>query len=157
MELNARLSLFGFVPTPARLSVTARTRSERVARALLTLLGTALAAPLVAIIPPHIEPVVMTVIAGLYWTRKHWVAEYVVAEFDGVCPRCLTPIDIKPRTTLRFPQNVACFKCHEHPFLELGDAPPVDPARLASPATAPPPSVGERRPLKIWSPAGSDW
>lgn len=154
--LQARLTLFGFVPTPVALLVQKRDRAERVARSVLTVVAAAIIGPILMIIPPHIEWGIMTALTAVYWARKHWVAEYVVDSFSGVCPRCLESIELKKGTTLRFPQNLACYNCHEHPFLEAGDAPPVDFSRPRE-AEQPDPPVGERRPLKIWSPAGSDW
>lgn len=136
--------------------MTPRSKSERVTRALLTIVAAALVAPLVFLVPPHIEWVVGTVITAAYWVRKHWVAEYVVESFEGVCPRCVHALRIKRGTTLRFPHSIVCYNCHEHPALELGEAPPFDPDRKP-PAPPKDPKVGERTPLKIWSPAGSDW
>ncbi|HUP88592.1 MAG TPA: hypothetical protein VM100_04555 [Longimicrobiales bacterium] len=155
-SLRARLTLFGFVATPVILGVTARTKSERVARAFLTLVAAAIAGPILMIIPPHIEWGIMTGLTAIYWARKHWVAEYVVDSFEGVCPRCHTRLQVAKGTTLRFPHNVACYQCHEHPALELGEAPPLDPDAPV-PEPRPVHKIGERRPLKIWSPAGSDW
>jgi hypothetical protein len=156
VAIAARLSLFGFVSTPAVLHATPRPKSERVTRSMLTLLATVIGAPIAFLIPPHIECLVMTVITGTYWVRKQWVAEYVVASCDSVCPRCYAAITIKAGTTLRLPHSVVCYGCHEHPALETGEAPPVDPANRTD-SGEPDRPVGERRPLRIWSPAGSDW
>lgn len=129
---------------------------ERVARSILSIVAAAFLAPLVFLIPPHLEWVILTVAGGVYWARKNWVAEFVVASCDAVCPRCHSPITIKSGTTLRLPHTVVCYSCHEHPALERGAAPPVDPARRTD-LSVPDKPVGERRPSKIWSPAGSDW
>lgn len=153
--LEARLSLFGFVSTPALLSVTPRTRTTRVTRAIASVIGSVLLAPVVFLIPPHAEWVMITIATGLYWARKNWIAEYVVAEFAGTCPRCFTAVGIRRGATLRFPHAVTCYSCHQHPVLERGPAPPVDESRREPVAADRPPA--ERRPLRIWSPAGSDW
>ena len=153
--LEARLSLFGFVSTPAELSVTPRTRTHRIGRAIACGVGGIVIAPVVFLIPPHAEWVMLSVATGLYWARKNWIAEYVVAAFEARCPRCYTPVRVKPGMTLRFPQALNCYSCHQHPVLEPGTAPPVDESRREEAAQAP--RQSERRPLKIWSPAGSDW
>jgi hypothetical protein len=153
--LEARLSLFGFVSTPVVLAVTPRTRGQRVGRAIASAIGGIVLAPIVFLIPPHAEWVMLSVATGLYWARKNWIAEFVVATFDGRCPRCYAPVKVKPGATLRFPHAVTCYSCHQHPVLEEGTAPPVDETRRDE--SVPPPRHSERRLLKIWSPAGSDW
>lgn len=154
--LEARLSLFGFVPTPATLSATRRPRAERVLRAIFAVATAVVVAPIVFLIPPHIEWVVLTVITGLYWTRKNWIAELVVESLNAVCPRCYARVTAKAGTTLRLPHGLVCYSCHEHPVLELGAAPPIDATRTG-PIEQAPPKIEERRPVKTWSPAGSDW
>jgi hypothetical protein len=154
--MEARLSLFGFAATPVTLRVSPRTRSERVMRAILSMVAGILIAPFVFLIPPHAEWVMLSVATGMYWARKNWIAEYVVSSFEGVCPRCHAPVAIKSGTTLRFPHGVVCYACHQHPVLEAGGAPPLDPARRED-STKPMPGPSERRPTRIWSPAGSNW
>jgi hypothetical protein len=156
VHLEARLSLFGFVATPADLLVSPRSETQRVTRTVLTIAATILLAPLLFLIPPHIEWLVMTTLTGIYWARKNWTAEYVVASFSGTCPRCYAAISINAGTTLRLPHSVVCYSCHEHPSLEAGGAAPVDEANRVD-NTEPDRPVGERRPFRIWSPAGSDW
>ena len=155
-QIEARLSLFGFVSTPVTLHVSPRDRPERIARSILSIVAAVAAAPFVFLIPPHAEWVLITLATGMYWARKNWIAEYVVAFFEGVCPRCYTPMIVKPGTTLRFPHAVVCYSCHQHPVLEPGAAPPADSTRREN---ATPPAAGptERRPVRIWSPAGSNW
>lgn len=154
--IPARLSLFDFQPTPAVLVVIPRTRAQRVTRAVVSIVGAIAAAPLVFMIPPHIEWVIGVVVTGIYWARRNWIAEYVVASCAGVCPRCHKAVVVKPKTTLRLPHSVVCYACHEHPALEAGSAPPIDPARLEQ-VDAPVRPDNDHRPLRIWSPAGSDW
>lgn len=155
-SISARLSLFGFAPTPAELIVIPRTKAQRVTRAVLSVVAAIFAAPVVFMIPPHAEWVIGVVVTGIYWARKNWIAEFVVASCHGLCPRCLTAIVVKPRTTLRLPHAVTCYSCHEHPALEEGAAPPLDPERRSEIESQVRPD-NDRRPLRIWSPAGSDW
>jgi hypothetical protein len=155
MQIVARLSLFGFASTPATLRVEPRARWERALRAFLSLLAAAVSAPILFLIPPHAEWLLLSAAAGIYWFRKNWIAEYVVVDFAGVCPRCHTPISIKSGITLRFPHDTPCYHCHEHPSLEPGEAPPPAPRDAAPPEPAAPPA--EIRPLRIWSPSSSEW
>src|SRR5262245_22145821 len=90
--LQARLSLFGFVPTPATLTALRRARAERVLRAIFAAATAVVVAPMVFLIPPHIEWVILTVITGLYWTRKSWIAEFEVESLEAVCPRCYAKV-----------------------------------------------------------------
>lgn len=156
MQLPARLTLFGRVPTPAVLAVEPRPRWERILRAVLSLVIAAITAPIVMVIPPHAEWLLLNTLAGLYWFRKNWIAEYVLESFQGVCPKCHHDIAMKKGMTLRFPEGVSCYNCHEHPTLELGEAPPLRPLADAV-ANAHRAEPEEVRPLRIWSPSSSEW
>ena len=156
MQIPARLSLFGCVSTPVTLHVEPRPRWERILRAFLTLFVAAIIAPIVVIIPPHAEWLVLNIVAGIYWFRKNWIAEYVLESFEGICPKCHHAITMKRGMTLRFPEGVSCFQCHEHPTLELGAAPAVQPL-VADPAMEQRSAPAEVRPLRIWSPSSSEW
>jgi predicted CXXCH cytochrome family protein len=157
MELTARLALFGFASTPVQLSVEPRPRWERMLRAFLVLVAAAATAPILFLIPPHAEWLLLSVISGVYWSRKNWIAEFVLVGFAGVCPKCHGPITVKSGTTLRFPHGVVCYSCHEHPALELGEAPPVEPRKPGEQPTSEVRSPAEVRPLRIWSPSSSEW
>lgn len=155
-EFPARLTLFGCAPTPVALTVEARPRWERILRAFLSLFAAAITAPILFLIPPHAEWVLLSAVTGIYWFRKNWIAEYVVGSFAGICPKCHTSIEVKAGTTLRFPHGVVCYGCHEHPALEPGDAPPPPP--LKDTTNDPQhPGPAEIRPLRIWSPSSSEW
>ena len=154
--LVARLALFGRVPTPATLTVEPRTRGERLLRAYLTLFGAGILGTILFIVPPHAEPVLLTWIAGIYWFRKHLNAEFEVVAFEGACPYCHKPVQVKAGTTLKFPHSVSCYSCKSESDLELGSAPPIqDVAPLALETERRPPE--EIRPLRIWSPSSSEW
>jgi hypothetical protein len=155
-QLTARLALFGFAPTPVQLSVEPRPRWERALRAFLALAMAAITAPLLFLIPPHAEWLLLATATGIYWFRKNWIAEYVLMAFEGVCPKCHHAVAVKPHTTLRFPHSVVCYSCHEHPALELGAAPPLEP-RAPSDGPAAPRPPAEIRPLRVWSPSSSEW
>ena len=156
LQLAARLALFGFAPTPVQLTVEPRPRWERMLRAFLALFVAAATAPLLFLIPPHAEWLLLSAASGIYWFRKNWIAEYVLVGFEGICPKCHMQITLKQGTTLRFPHGVVCYHCHEHPALELGSAPPPPP-RGVDDLTPQPRSPAEVRPLRIWSPSSSEW
>jgi hypothetical protein len=156
LPFPARLTLFGCVATPVTLTVEPRPRWERILRAFLSLALAAITAPILFMIPPHAEWVLLSVITGVYWFRKNWIAEFVVGTFEGVCPKCHTAVEVKPGTTLRFPHGVTCYGCHEHPALEPGEAPPLQPL-ADSTNDIPPTPPAEIRPLRIWSPSSSEW
>ena len=155
-QVAARLALFGYPPTPVQLTVEPRPRWERRLRAFLPLFAAAATAPVLFMIPPHVEWLVLSAAAGIYWFRKNWIAEFVLVGFIGICPKCHSPIEVKKGATLRFPHGVVCYQCHEHPALELGDAPPVQPRSSSDQALQPRPPA-EVRPLRIWSPSSSEW
>ena len=155
-QLTARLALFGFQPTPVELMVEPRPRWERVVRAFIALFAAGVTAPLLFLIPPHAEWLLLSTAAGIYWFRKNWIAEYVLVGFAGICPKCHQAIAVKEGTTLRFPHGVVCYSCHEHPALELGEAPPPGDRAPADTIVAPRPPA-EVRPLRIWSPSSSEW
>jgi hypothetical protein len=157
MQLTARLALFGFAPTPVQLSVEPRPRWERVLRAFLALFLAGVTAPILFLIPPHAEWLVLSALTGVYWFRKNWIAEYVLLGFEGICPKCHGSVTVKKGTTLRFPHSVVCYNCHEHPALEPGEAPPVVPRDPAAEAAIQKQAPAEVRPLRIWSPSSSDW
>ena len=155
-HVAARLALFGFASTPVQLTVEPRPRWERRLRAFLALFAAAVTAPILFLIPPHAEWLLLSAATGIYWFRKNWIAEFVLVEFQGICPKCHAPVEVKRGTTLRFPHGVVCYNCHDHPALELGDAPPVEPRGPSddAPQARPPAEV---RPLRIWSPSSSEW
>src|SRR5687768_1316197 len=82
----ARLSLRGHDARPALLEVVYRAPKERITRALLSLLGCWVLAPLVAIVPPHIPWALLAFASGIYLAVRQWTGEYIVRRFEGACP-----------------------------------------------------------------------
>lgn len=157
----ARIGSVGVYATPAHLIAFLRTRSERAMRTLLTFAGVCLAAPLAFLIPPHLEPAVLTFLLGLYFTRRAWVAEWEVVRMAGTCSRCETPLSLRRGTVLYLPHSIRCAACRAELWLEVGAAPVVEESlRRAAIAKATEKHVsGELggRPPQTWSPASSDW
>lgn len=119
---RARLELPGSGSRPAELEVIYQPRATRLIRAILILGVAAALIPVVFFIPPHfLWPVVVLVVA-VYLARKYWVGEYYVSAFEGACPRCDTPIELKPGTRIRTRQTLECYGCHRKPELVLESA-----------------------------------
>lgn len=118
--LPARLTIFGFEPTAGQMDVEYRPRSIRMTRTLVSLALFWGIAPIVLLIPPHIEWALGALIAGVYYARKNWKAEYIVKAFEGPCPSCRTGLELKAGTMIRFPHGLTCFECHHEPMIEAG-------------------------------------
>lgn len=158
--LVARIGSVGVYATPADLVAQRRTRAERFARTVLTLLLSWISAPLAFLIPPHVEPVFVVLLIGVYFARRAWVGEWELARLSATCPRCGTPLTLKPGSVLYLPHSLTCGTCKAECWLELGEAPVVDEAirQDAQRRTEERQSggLGGRPPL-TWSPAASDW
>jgi hypothetical protein len=158
--VSARVGSIGVYATAAALDVWRRTRSERVVRAVFTLLGCWLLAPFAFMIPPYLEPGLVALLVGVYFARRAWVGEWVVERMSGACPRCDASMALKEGSVLYLPHTLRCSACGVECWLELEPAPAVDEAlrRAALEAVAQQPAgeLGGRPPL-TWSPAASDW
>jgi hypothetical protein len=150
---SARLSLRGHEPRPALLEVEYRSPKTRITRALLTLLGFWLLAPLVAIIPPHIPWALLAFVAGIYLAVKQWTGEYVVQRFEGQCPRCETPLPLPPGTRIKLPHRMVCFQCHHEPLLQVDAGGGVPPAALLALLFLLPSCVPAARPVSAPGPS----
>jgi len=121
-----RLDLFGFPSTPAVLEAVRRSRWERTSIAILALVGCWALIPIVMFIPPHIEWVLAAFIGGIVLFWRHWRGEYVVKRFEGACPSCQTPLDVKTGSLVRFPRAIPCYSCHHEPWLEVVEGDPTE-------------------------------
>lgn len=158
--LTARVGSLGVHATAAELVALYRTTSERFMRTLLTIAGTVLLMPFAFLIPPHMEPPGVVLIAGLYLAWRAWAGEWEVVRMSGTCPRCVAPLTLKKDTLLYLPHSIRCPSCRRECWLELGEAPQVE-EELRRQARAqqeekPRAVLGGRPPL-TWSPASSDW
>lgn len=123
LTLSARLTVFGFEPTDGRLDVEYRPRVVRLTRTLIALaLGWGIA-PVVFLIPPHVEWALAALVAGVYYARKNWKAEYIVKTFEGRCPSCRSGLELESGTLIRFPHGLTCYECHHEPMVVSGEAP----------------------------------
>ena len=119
---GARLHLPGSGTAPADVEVIYQPRATRVTRAIIVLVVTTLAIPVVFFIPPHLPWVVLALVAGLYMAWRFWHGEFYVSGFKGACPGCQTPLELKAGARVRRSQTLDCYGCHRRPELTI-DAP----------------------------------
>ncbi|MGH7605714.1 MAG: hypothetical protein ACREME_00115 [Gemmatimonadales bacterium] len=117
VELPARLAIFGHAPTAVSLRVEPRSATARKARAAIALVACWALVPLVALIPPHVPWALAAFVAGIYLARRNWNGTHVVRSCEGTCPRCETPVRIRPDTLIRLPHAVTCYGCQSELIL----------------------------------------
>jgi hypothetical protein len=118
LRIDARLSLFGAESRAAVLDVTARPRSQRLTRTLVTAGGALLVAPLVALVPPHLPWALGALGFGAWRARGEWRGDYLLHAFAGSCPRCGAPLEVADRY-ITLPAALTCYGCHAQPMLTL--------------------------------------
>ena len=159
-RLEAQIGSVAVYATAADLVAYQRTRSERLMRTLLTLVGSWLAVPVAFLIPPHLETAVLVFFIGLYFARRAWVGEWEVVSLSGVCPRCRKPLTLSRGSVLYLPHSLKCRACHGECWLELGVAPVVDDTmrqQAMERLQGGPRAALDGQPPLTWSPAASDW
>lgn len=116
---GARLVLPGNGTADAIVEVIYQPRATRLSRALLTFGGTLLISPVLFFIPPHFLWPVLALAIGGFTAWRYWKGEYYVILFEGSCPRCDTPLEMKRGARIRGRHTLECFGCHRHPELIL--------------------------------------
>ncbi len=116
---NARLILPGRPAGTARTQLTHRSLQQRALQGLGAWLGLWALAPLVMFVPPHLPWVLAALVLGLYFGIRYWRGEYVVRAFDGACPNCGEPLELKKGSHIRIPYRIDCFNCHRSAQLVL--------------------------------------
>lgn len=111
---EGRMELYipGDAPWWAEVRMESRPRWVRLLRAGLV---AALVPPLALaafLIPPHGESLMFTLSLGLYLVYREATARWIVHRFEGACPRCAKPIEMKPRARLSGRRSMPCFGCH---------------------------------------------
>ena len=119
---DAVLTLRGHEPTEAHVELEGRSRQTRTTRAILTLVGFLVLAPIVFFIPPHFPWALMAVLAGFYLSYRQWTGEYVVHSFSGKCPRCGNDLKIESGAKIKLPHEMDCYECHHKPVLQVAGA-----------------------------------
>ena len=88
VRLTGRVEAFGFTTTDASIDAIARSASWRAMRALLAA-GIGLgAAPVVAIVPPHIPWALGSIVGGAVIAQRRATEHYTLRTIEATCPRC---------------------------------------------------------------------
>jgi hypothetical protein len=115
------VEVFGFAPTVAEIEAIARPVSWRATRALLAA-GIGLgAAPVVAIVPPHLPWALGSLIGGAVIARKRATERYTLRSLDAKCPRCGEPLSTGPGR-LAATRALHCDKCGLDSILHVNGA-----------------------------------
>lgn len=117
----AHLTLPASPSAAAALVVEPRPKGKRTARAVAMVAATLVLTPVAFLVPPHFLWPLVVLALGFYFARREWVGEYVVASFEGACPRCGGALTLEPGTRIRGRQRVECYGCHREPELVVGD------------------------------------
>lgn len=110
VRLKGRVEAFGFTTTNAEIDAIARPASWRATRALLAA-GIGLgAAPVVALVPPHIPWVLGSLIGGAVIARKRATEHFTLRSLDAKCPRCGEPLTTETGR-LAGTRQLQCARC----------------------------------------------
>ena len=121
------LRVFGHDDTVAELHVLPRGTAWRASRAGGFIIAGLLAAPVVALLPPHVAWAMAAVLTGLFFGLRKWGERHTLLELSGPCPRCGSTIRLGSPTRLRNPWNLSCESCRHAATLT------VEPERLPEP------------------------
>ena len=117
---TAWIVLPGHPDAPAHLSVVRYSRLARVYRtvwyAFLWMIST-LGTLIVTIGDPFMTAIPLFV--GAVMTVKSWGGRFLVTAFEGACPRCGVPIQLKPGSKIGSPHHLVCYSCHHEPDLYM--------------------------------------
>lgn len=111
-EVRGTLSVFGYPGSPATASVLPRSLGWRATRAGGSVLMGLVAAPVVALLPPHIAWALGAAVTGFILGARKWAERFTLLALEGSCPRCHAPLGLDRPTRLRTPFTVDCPNCH---------------------------------------------
>ncbi len=109
----ARLELFGFASTPARVEVIPRSGGWRTGHAFGYLLLCWACIAVVMWVPPHFPWILTAFFLGIFFFVKYIRQRYTLVSLEGTCPRCGFPQTIKKPTRLAIPHRCYCPSCHQ--------------------------------------------
>lgn len=115
----ARITLFGHDPTTGEAELRARSRRWRTMRALRMLAVGLVAAPAVALVPPHAPWAIGALVGAAILARRRFAEDYTLLALDARCPRCGSPLAVSSSTRLRRPHPVSCESCHHEATLRV--------------------------------------
>ena len=121
LQVPASASIFGFEPRPARLTVRPRSLGWRAARAGGLAGGGLVAAPVVALLPPHVAWALGSVVTGGFLGYRKWSERFTVEEIEGVCPKCDAALTLTGAMRLRRSCTLPCAECHHDLQLQIDD------------------------------------
>ncbi len=112
VSVRARITLFGFDVVPANARIEARSVGWRVRRAAIALAAGLIAAPAVALVPPHAPWAVGALGISFLTARRRWAEKHTLHFLEGACPRCGEGITLSRPAPLRHPHATPCPSCH---------------------------------------------
>lgn len=118
---NGKLVLPGADSSHATVEVIYQSYATRVSRAVITLAVAILISPVLFFLPPHFLWPVVAIAVGGWLAWRYWTGEYYVTHFEGICPRCETPLEMARGTRIRGEHTLDCHGCHRHPTLIVND------------------------------------
>ena len=121
----ARASVFGFDPTPLRLTVESRSTAWRATRAAAFVGGGLVLAPVVALAPPHVAWAMGSVLTGGFLGWRKWVERFTLVAVEGDCPKCGDALTLDGATRLRARSTLPCPGCHHDLQVILDEGTPV--------------------------------
>lgn len=113
--------VFGFPNTPVEMSVRRRAVSWRAGGAARTLAVFVVAAPLVAIVPPHAPWAIGALATGVILARRRWSERFTLERVEGACPKCGEPLAVTSGR-LKLPHPVSCEACHYETTLRFPES-----------------------------------
>ena len=111
VSVSARITLFGFDDVPGNARIEARSRGWRARRAAIALAAGLIAAPAVALVPPHAPWALGALGIGLLTAHRRWAEEHTLHFLEGTCPRCGEAITLSRPARLRHPHAISCQSC----------------------------------------------
>jgi hypothetical protein len=119
-EADARVVLFGYDDTPARVTLRHRSFGWRAGGAARTLGVSVVVAPIAALLPPHAIWPLGVLGTGAFLARRRWSEEFTLVELRASCPKCAQAFRaITGR--LRMPHPLPCDGCHHEASLRVPD------------------------------------
>jgi hypothetical protein len=119
VEASAVVHLRGHGTRPARLDVIRYSPVAWLTRVLRYAFGWlgATFATLVITFDPFVAS--FPFVIGLGYLYRTIRGRYAVRHFEGECPRCSTPLTLKPGAKIPLPLDLVCYACHHEPELRL--------------------------------------
>ncbi|HSG48302.1 MAG TPA: hypothetical protein VLA43_10850 [Longimicrobiales bacterium] len=117
--VTGSLNVFGYGETRATLRVLPRSRGWRALRSGALTLGGLVAAPVVALIPPHAAWALGAAVTGAVLGARKWGERFTLLSLRGSCPRCGAPLTLDRPGPLRNPATVDCEACHHAATLTI--------------------------------------